>query len=681
MVAFGPSLVQGASSVSVFTHLTHRLSTRVAATTSALALFFLACMGVGAWLVTSRVVLAQAEHHLVEAARIRAAYAADILAAVTSRMADIATGSALGPGQAPAIAVQTRPLSRDAADAWDRQAALRGVAVGRLLADEGGVVELAVPGADGAAGLVWRLHLVDLAHRLAAGQASGAGEVVVVGGGLRLVGAWGRPPAEDAVAAEAEIGLPAAFNGITMTVRAVADPGQMARPMRTLTFWLLAMGGCGIVLAVALATVMSRRLTHALSALADAAQSYAIGAGDAASFHVRGNDEIARLGQAFAAMVERLAQAYRDLDHRSQTLLSNAERVARIGSATWRPGQDGQIWSAQFHMILGLVPGEVEPGRDILFARVHPADRGRLDQALARAMAADGGPVVEDFRIIRADGAERVAQFRAEVARTVEGRPVRVDATLQDITERKHMEVQLDDLVRELKRSNEELEQFAYVASHDLRQPLRTVRSYLTLIEDSIDEKLDVETREFMDFIRDGVKRMDALITDLLAYSRVGRRVADGPVDMGRMVDLSILDLQAQVDETGARIEIAGPLPVVGGDSGEITRLFQNLLGNALKYRRTDQVPTIHIGCVDGGSVWDLSVADNGIGIPVEHRERAFGIFQRLHGRHEYEGTGIGLAICRKIVERHGGTIWVEDTPLGGATFRFTWPKLRRQIL
>jgi light-regulated signal transduction histidine kinase (bacteriophytochrome) len=253
-----------------------------------------------------------------------------------------------------------------------------------------------------------------------------------------------------------------------------------------------------------------------------------------------------------------------------------------------------------------------------------------------------------------------------------------VDITIQDITDRKQMEQKLDALVLELRRSNEELEQFAYVASHDLRQPLRTVRSYMTLIEESLDDKLDGETREFMDFIRDGVRRMDALITDLLAYSRVGRASTDQPVDSGRAADLAVMDLQGEIDEANAHVTMPGKMPVVLGDAGELARLFQNLIGNAVKYRNPDCRPEVVVGVADHGEAWEFTVADNGIGIPAEHAERVFGIFQRLHARDEYEGTGIGLAICRKVVERQGGRIWVEPNPKGGTIFHFTWPKMRR---
>ena len=666
--------------------LSQRLSTRVAAATSALALFFVVCMGVGAWLVASGMMRTQVERQMGELARARAVHVSDILDTIASGMNERGGGTSdVGETiRVAGTAVSVRYLSMADLGDWNKAAMILGIGAGRLSAENGGMIEMMQPIGNGMLGtskaLVWSVRLDHLTRRLLAPGGHAGGQLVMRVGGREASAIWGEKLTASSVIAEAEVLLPNGFGRGQMVVRIGADATDLDLPLGQYALWLSIIGAVATALAVALATITSRRLTRTLSGLADAATAFAFDAGGSVDFHVAGDDEIARLGKAFAGMVERLDQAYRDLDQRSQALLSNAERVAQVGSAIWEPGQSRQVWSEQFHAILGLNPADVSPSREVFFDRVHPDDRVRLAKVINAAIEAGGGRVVEDFRIIRGDGIEQVAQFRAEVARDDDGHPIRVDATIQDITERKRMEDQLDGVVRDLKRSNEELEQFAYVASHDLRQPLRTVRSYLTLIEDSIEDKLDDETREFMDFIRDGVKRMDALITDLLAYSRVGRRVADGLVDTGRMIDLSLLDLQAEIDDTQAVIQVPDGLPVIEGDSGELTRLFQNLIGNALKYRNAEQAPHIVIDCRDMGAHWQFSIVDNGIGIPPEHRERAFGIFQRLHGRHEYEGTGIGLAICRKIVERQGGGIWVEGAPGGGAIFRFTWPKMRRVI-
>jgi PAS domain S-box-containing protein len=538
---------------------------------------------------------------------------------------------------------------------------------GRLI-DDGRVFERVLAAPLGGQGVVWRVTLDDLTRMLAAGGADVGFQVIAQGSGNMTQ----QVPGSTWQASSVRLVLPGSSDALI--IAAVADPAAVrmaAEDARTLA---VAAGFVAGLLALALVVVVSRRLTVRLTRLADAAESFAQGGADRSVFRDGASDEVSRIGAAFADTVERLDRAYHELDRKGRTMLSNTERVAQIGSASWDPVGEAQEWSDQFYAVLGLDPLDDQACREAFFARVHPDDRDGLESALS-----DGqGRVVEDFRLILPDGGERVAQLRAEVARDADGKPTRIDVTIQDISERKRLEERLDGLVRDLKRSNEELEQFAYVASHDLRQPLRTVRSYISLIEESLDDKLDGETREFMDFIRDGVKRMDSLITDLLAYSRVGRLGKDGAVDTGRALDLALLDLQSQVDEAGATIYLPDWLPVVIGETGEMTRLFQNLIGNAVKYRDPKRKPEVEVTVGDLGGEWVFAVKDNGIGIPEEHAERIFGIFQRLHARHEYEGTGIGLAICRKIVERHGGVIWARGIPGHGSMFQFTWPKMRR---
>ncbi|WP_404381416.1 ATP-binding protein [Caenispirillum salinarum] len=225
----------------------------------------------------------------------------------------------------------------------------------------------------------------------------------------------------------------------------------------------------------------------------------------------------------------------------------------------------------------------------------------------------------------------------------------------------------------DLERSNAELAQFAYVASHDLREPLRMVTSYMSLLDRRYGGDMAPEAREFMHHASDGAKRMDRLVLDLLEYSRVGRReAAVDSVDLDRVLDAALENLRVARDEAGAAIERPERLPSVVGSPGDLTRLFQNLIGNALKYRSPDRPPRIEIGCdrrggeaADGLHLW---IADNGIGMDPRHTERVFGLFQRLHPRGSYEGTGIGLAVVRKVVERHGGRAWIDSAPGEGTT-------------
>ena len=238
----------------------------------------------------------------------------------------------------------------------------------------------------------------------------------------------------------------------------------------------------------------------------------------------------------------------------------------------------------------------------------------------------------------------------------------------------------LEDYATELKRSNAELEQFAYVASHDLQEPLRMVSSYCQLLKRRFGDKLGDDANEFIEFAVDGSLRMQRLIKDLLAFSRVGRTGgAFEPLDMNEIVQVALTNLAGAIADSAAQIEIS-PLPPVNGQRVQLTQLFQNLIGNAIKFRR-DIRPRIRIAASEGeGDLAQFTVEDNGIGIDTENLERAFIIFQRLNDRDKYEGTGIGLAIVKKVVEHHGGRIWIESEVGAGSRFHFTLPIAEKML-
>ena len=239
---------------------------------------------------------------------------------------------------------------------------------------------------------------------------------------------------------------------------------------------------------------------------------------------------------------------------------------------------------------------------------------------------------------------------------------------------------ELDEQAEELRRSNAELEQFAYVASHDLQEPLRKVASFCQLLEKRYGDQLDERGAEYIGFAVDGAKRMQVLINDLLTFSRVGRLNATlDDVDLERALDDAVKNLATAVEESGAEIvRPEQPMPHIAGDPTLLIMLWQNLIGNAVKFRHNDRTPRIVIeyehGTGDHENQWLFSVSDNGIGIGEEFVDKVFVIFQRLHGRDAYSGTGIGLALCRKIVEHHGGLIWIDTTYDQGTRFNFTLP-------
>jgi light-regulated signal transduction histidine kinase (bacteriophytochrome) len=243
----------------------------------------------------------------------------------------------------------------------------------------------------------------------------------------------------------------------------------------------------------------------------------------------------------------------------------------------------------------------------------------------------------------------------------------------RDITERKRAEEALKRLAEDLGRSNAELEQFAYVASHDLQEPLRMISSYMQLLKRRYQGKLDKDADEFIAFAVDGAARMQNLINDLLTFSRVGTRGRPmGLSSCEKVLEEALINLQVTVEESKAIIT-HDPLPTVFCDQPQLVQVFQNLIGNSIKFRG-QQAPQIHISAKREESEWIFSVCDNGIGLDPKFGERIFEIFQRLHSRTAYPGTGIGLAICKRIVQRHGGRIWVESNPGEGATFYFTLP-------
>jgi PAS domain S-box-containing protein len=300
---------------------------------------------------------------------------------------------------------------------------------------------------------------------------------------------------------------------------------------------------------------------------------------------------------------------------------------------------------------------------EMFLEHVIPEDRAEVDRLFQEATQAQSDWSFE-CRIRRADGEVRWIWAAGGHQRDHEGRAQRMAGIVQDITDRKQAE-------QELRRSNEELERFAYVASHDLQEPLRMVGSYVQLLAKRYKGQLDADADEFIGFALDGAIRMQRLIEDLLAFSRVGTRGgALVPTDTNAVLDRVLHTLKLRIEELGAAVT-RDALPVVSADAGQLEHMFLNLIGNGLKFHG-NAPPQVHVSAIPRDGQWVFSVRDNGIGIDPQYFDRIFVIFQRLHDRKQYPGTGIGLAICKKIVERHGGRIWVESMPGRGSTFHFT---------
>ena len=312
------------------------------------------------------------------------------------------------------------------------------------------------------------------------------------------------------------------------------------------------------------------------------------------------------------------------------------------------------------HELIGRSAGDLfEEGVDVLSL----LKQSELNDVIRRV----------DTSVVTKDGRHVAVSLSGSVMRDEDGEIQGMVCVAQDITERKRTQEILERQTRELARSNSELEQFAWVASHDLQEPLRMVASYTQLLSKRYKGKLDADADEFIAFAVDGATRMRRLINALLELSRVGTRGKDfEATDCEAIYDRTLVNLQGLVEESGA-VVTHDRLPTVMGDVTQLGQLFQNLIANAIKFRGDEQL-TVHVGAEQRNGHWEFCVRDNGIGIDPEYAERIFVVFQRLHGKGDRPGTGIGLSICKKIVELHGGRIWVKSQPDEGAAFYFTLP-------
>ncbi|WP_436923995.1 PAS domain S-box protein [Halosimplex amylolyticum] len=371
------------------------------------------------------------------------------------------------------------------------------------------------------------------------------------------------------------------------------------------------------------------------------------------------------MAQDITEQVEREAELERALD-----LLERTERIADVGGWEIDPNTEEVFWTEHLFDLL-KVDDDEEPPLDEALDVYHEDDRSVVESGVQEALDS-GDPFDVGVRFETPGGEVRWLRVQG-VPETVRGEVVSLRGAAQDVTERKQREQRLEELIERLGESNERLEQFAYAASHDLQEPLRMVSSYLQLIEQRYAADLDADGQEFIEFAVDGADRMRDMIEGLLQYSRVDTRGDQfEPVGLEAVFADVREDLQVRIDETDAEITVDG-LPRVEGDGGQLRQVFQNLLDNAIEYSGTEP-PRVHVSAERAGDRWEISVSDEGIGIDSEDADRVFEVFQSLHSRDDHSGTGIGLALCERIVERHGGDIWVASEPGDGSTFTFTLP-------
>ncbi len=311
-----------------------------------------------------------------------------------------------------------------------------------------------------------------------------------------------------------------------------------------------------------------------------------------------------------------------------------------------------------------------------------PEDREKTRAGLLQRIADEQPLVPLEREYKRRDGSSVVMEIHQKRIRDAAGQPTGLRTFLLDITQRKRAEMTLLEQADKLSRSNSELEQFAYVASHDLQEPLRKIQAFGDRLKTKYEAGLGPEGLDYLTRMQNAAARMQTLIQDLLSLSRVTSNSKPfTAVDLGEVVQTVVSDLEMRIQDANGRVEI-GTLPAIFGDRGQMAQLFQNLIGNGLKFRKPGENPVVKLESQprilsNGAAGWQITVQDNGIGFDEKYRDRIFQIFQRLHGRSEYEGTGIGLAICRKIVDRHGGDITAQSSPGAGAKFVINLPQLR----
>jgi PAS domain S-box-containing protein len=327
--------------------------------------------------------------------------------------------------------------------------------------------------------------------------------------------------------------------------------------------------------------------------------------------------------------------------------------------------------------LLGFQPQEMI-GRPI-WDFIAPDDRDNSLIALKKKLAGEQELSRVEREYSRRDGTTVFLEIHPKLIHNAAGAVMGIRSYMMDVTERKRAQQALSRQAQELARSNAELEQFAYVASHDLQEPLRKILAFGDRLKDKCGDTLSPEGKDYLVRMQTASARMKTLIQDLLALSRVATQPRPfAPVDLAETVKWVLSDLESRIEQLGGRVE-AGPLPVVIADRLQMSQLFQNLIGNALKFHKPDEKPVVKIRMERTGEQADvdtyrIAVEDNGIGFDEKYLDRIFQVFQRLHGRNEYEGSGIGLAICRKIVERHGGSITASSTPGAGAKFLVVLP-------
>lgn len=381
-------------------------------------------------------------------------------------------------------------------------------------------------------------------------------------------------------------------------------------------------------------------------------------------------DELDAIAVGLNTMAEELEFHLSELKL-SEEKLNDAQRLAKIGNWEWNILDNSIGWSEELYHIFGKNRTTFETSYENYMDCIHPDDRNYLNEIIQKSYQ-DHLPFDCFHRIVLPNDEERIINSRGEVYLNNTGDVIKMIGTAQDVTERKIAEQKLEKSNIELQRKNKEIEQFAYAASHDLQEPLRSISNFSTLLAKKLENNPDTAINKYMRLITGGANRMSKLIFDLLEYSRLGKDMSKSITDCNILMQDVLTDLTSLIEENQAKIYIQ-KLPVI--NCYDLKSVFQNLIINAIKFKKSREFPIINISASETEKEFLFKIQDNGIGIEKEYYNRIFIIFQRLHTRFEYAGTGIGLSQCKKIIEQHGGKIWVESEFGEGSTFYFTIPK------
>ncbi len=453
---------------------------------------------------------------------------------------------------------------------------------------------------------------------------------------------------------------------------------EFAENLKSLSNIILITGILGILFGIAVAFLVIRSISKPISVLNTAALRVSSGDYDA-DITLNGQDELASLGESFNIMTSSLKNNFELIKSNNQEIKQQENRIRKVIEASpsaiilMDSKKKISLINAQTEKIFGYSREELigNTAEKLIPLRLLKLEF-KLDDIFSSKNEIDTLGIDQNFYGLTKDNKELPIEIRLSYIE-IHGQDM-VLASILDITERKQQESDIKKYVEQLKSKNKELEQFSYITSHDLQEPLRTVLSFIDVIQEDYSDKLDEELNLYLKYISEASTRMSNLIKSLLDYSRIGHNGVVGIVDCNTLLDSVIADLKYKIDNSHAEINYS-KLPSIEGFNLELRLLFQNLIINAIKFQKKTEVPKIDITFEDKGTHWQFNIADNGIGIKEEFQNKIFVIFQRLHNREEYDGTGIGLSHCQKIVQLHGGEIWVTSEAGIGSTFHFTIPK------